>query len=385
MSYLFPTYAKWEIKPQWAKGTYLVDQSGKKYLDFTSGIGVCNLGHQPQEVKEVVMKQLDSFWHVSNLFQINNQEEAAEILAKQANLDAVFFANSGAEANEAAIKLARKATGKSKIITFEKSFHGRTFATMAATGQDKIKQGFGKMLETFVYVPYNDITSLVEAMDDEVAAIMLEVIQGEGGINVGDVGFLQEVEKLCKEQQAILIIDEIQTGIGRTGKPFAFQHFKLDPDIITVAKGLGSGFPIGAMVGKEYLKEFFGPGSHGSTFGGNPVSISAAIATMKKVFSDKFLEEVNDKSQWFIEELKKTVLELPIVKEIKGIGFMIGIDIQGDVPAILSEIREEGLLVLTAGESVIRLLPPLTVNQDELKKGLNIIAGVLKKHCLTAI
>ncbi|WP_075981451.1 acetylornithine transaminase [Bacillus massilinigeriensis] len=385
MSYLFPTYAKWEVAPNSAKGTYLIDETGKQYLDFTSGIGVCNLGHQPQEVKDEVLKQLDKFWHVSNLFQINQQETAAKILATAANLDAVFFANSGAEANEAAIKLARKATGKSKIITFEKSFHGRTFATMAATGQDKIKQGFGTMLETFVYVPYNDITSLEQAMDENVAAVMLEVIQGEGGINVGNEEFLHEVEKLCKKFQALLIIDEIQTGVGRTGKPFAFQHFGLDPDIITVAKGLGSGFPIGAMVGKAYLKEFFGPGSHGSTFGGNPVAIAAAIATMNKIFDKEFLEEINQKSQAFTEELENSLQQLPIVKEIKGLGFMIGIDIQGDIPTLLAELREEGLLVLSAGESVIRLLPPLTASIEELKEGINLIAKVLQKHSLTAI
>jgi acetylornithine aminotransferase len=385
MSYLFPTYARWDVEPDEAKGIYLKDKNGKTYLDFTSGIGVCNLGHQPQEVKKAVQKQLDRYWHVSNLFTVEEQETAAELLAKAAGMDAVFFANSGAEANEGAIKLARKATGKTKIITFKQSFHGRTFATMSATGQDKVKTGFGPMLEKFVYVPFNDIESLKKEMDDDVAAVMLEVVQGEGGIHLGDPQFLKEAEALCHESGALFIIDEIQTGVGRTGKPFAFMHFGLKPDIVTAAKGLGSGFPIGAVIGKEFLKEYFGPGSHGSTFGGNPISIAAAIATMKIIFAEEFLNDVGNKSHFVLSELKKSLQDSEMVKEVRGLGLMIGIELNIPVQEILATLRSEGLLALAAGEKVLRLLPPLTASLDELEQGLKKITSVIIEKSKTAV
>lgn len=385
MSYLFPTYARWEVEPVSAEGTYLTDINGKTYLDYTSGIGVCNLGHQPKVIKEAVSKQLDHFWHVSNLFTIGQQEKAAQLLATAAGLEAVFFANSGAEANEAAIKLARKATGKTKIITFEKSFHGRTFATMAATGQDKIKLGYGQMLEKFVYMPFNNIDALKKEMDTDVAAIMLEVIQGEGGIHVGEQAFLQEVEELCKEYGSLLIIDEIQTGIGRTAKPFAFQHFDLTPDIVTVAKGLGSGLPIGAVIGKESLKVHFGPGSHGSTFGGNPVSISAAIATMEIIFNEIFLQEVLIKGEYLVSQLTKKLQNHESVKDIRGLGLMIGIEFAQSVQGLLEELRNEGFLALSAGENVLRLLPPLTTSISEIDKCVEIMKHTIEKKSKAAV
>ena len=384
MSNLFPTYSRWEIEPDWAEGSFIYGKDGKKYLDFTSGIGVCNLGHRPAVVEEAVQKQLKKFWHVSNLFPVGIQEVAAEKLAKAAEMDLVFFANSGAEANEAAIKLARKATGRKKIITFFQSFHGRTYATMSATGQDKIKKGFGPMLETFTYVPFNDLDGLKKEMNDEVAAVMLEVIQGEGGIHPAHQDFLNGVEALCKQFGSLFIIDEIQTGNGRTGKPFAFQHFGLNPDIVSTAKGLGSGFPIGAIMGKESLKEFFGPGSHGTTFGGNPIAVSAAIATMDTIFDESFLENVNTKAEWLKKGLEEKIKSLPMVKEIRGLGLMIGIEVNQSVTPILSSLRLAGLIVLSAGDNVIRLLPPLTVSNDELNQAVDIITTVLKENEITA-
>ncbi|TWE08637.1 acetylornithine aminotransferase [Neobacillus bataviensis] len=384
MSYLFPTYARWEIEPESASGSTLTDKNGKKYLDFTSGIGVCNLGHRPNNVEEAVHKQLKQYWHVSNLFQSENQETAAKMLAEAAGLDRVFFANSGAEANEAAIKLARKATGKTKIITFKNSFHGRTFATMSATGQDKIKHGFGPMLKTFVNVSYNDIEAVNSEMGNDIAAVMIEAVQGEGGIHVGKKDFLQGVQELCKQYGTLFIIDEIQTGIGRTGKPFAFQHFDLDPDLITSAKGLGSGFPIGAVIGKEKLEPFFGQGSHGSTFGGNPVSLAAAIATMDAIFKEEFLDEVVEKSEFFFKQLRNNLNHLTIIKDIRGMGLMVGIECKLPAAPLLSELRKMGLIALPAGEKVIRLLPPLTVSKEELKYGVYIIKEILEKESLVA-
>ncbi|KAB2337193.1 acetylornithine transaminase [Cytobacillus depressus] len=379
MSYLFPTYARWEVEPDMAEGSYIFGKDGKKYLDFTSGIGVCNLGHRPTVVQKAIANQLDRFWHVSNLFIQGEQEKAAELLAKGARMDLVFFANSGAEANEAAIKLARKATGRKKIITFTNSFHGRTFATMSATGQDKIKTGFGPMLETFIYLPFNDLQALKQSIDEDTAAVMLEIVQGEGGIHVGTDEFLHGVQQLCKEYEALFIIDEIQTGIGRTGKPFAFQHFHLSPDIVTSAKGLGNGLPIGAVIGKKELERVFGPGSHGSTFGGNPLSIAAAIATMETIFHEEFCQEVESISQYFLEKLTTSLQVFTEVKEIRNLGLMVGIETSIDLPMLLKELRENDLLALPAGTNVLRLLPPLTVTKAELNKAINILQTVIGK------
>ncbi|MFI8684197.1 acetylornithine transaminase [Rossellomorea sp. NPDC077527] len=380
MSHVFPTYNRLEIELVSGKGTEVQDQNGTSYLDFISGIAVCNLGHSPSVVKEAVEEQMSKLWHVSNLFSITKQEEAATLLASASGLDAVFFCNSGAEANEAAIKLAKKHTGKTKILTFKQSFHGRTFATMSATGQEKIHSGFGPLLPTFEYLPYNDESALSKVKGEDVAAIMLEVIQGEGGVNPGTLSFLQAVEAKCREMNALLIIDEVQTGAGRSGLPFAYQHYSLDPDIVTVAKGIGSGFPVGAMLGKEALIPTFSPGTHGSTFGGNPLAMAAAKATMETIFDEGFLQDVQRKSVYFINKLNDQLIENPIVKEVKGIGFMIGISFHKEVKDIITELRDNGLLALPAGTHVVRLLPPLTVTDEELDRALHILISTINQH-----
>ncbi|OES45295.1 acetylornithine transaminase [Domibacillus iocasae] len=379
MSHLFPTYARWDVTPIKAKGAYLTAKDGKEYLDFTSGISVCNLGHAPENVKEAVEDQLNQFWHTSNLFQIELQEDVAKQLADASELDLVFFGNSGAEANEAALKLVRKSTGRTKVITFVDSFHGRTFATMAATGQDKIKTGFGPMLESFEYVPMNDIESLKAAMDDNTAAIMFEVIQGEGGINEGDADFLKEAERLAHENESLVIIDEIQTGIGRTGKPFAFQHIGLNPDIVSVAKGIASGFPLGAIIGRSSLSEAFSAGSHGSTFGGNPVALAAAKETLSTIFNDSFLTDVTKKGEKLRYLLDEALKEETIFKKLKGKGLMVGIELNEEAGPFIAKAREHNLLILTAGTNVIRLLPPLNVTEEEIEKAVRVIADILKK------
>ena len=385
LSNLFPTYARWEVEPEKAEGSYLFDKNKKRYLDFTSGIGVCNLGHRPAAVQRSINEQLNKFWHVSNLFIQDQQEAAANTLSEAAGMDLVFFANSGAEANEAAIKLAKKASGRKKIITFQQSFHGRTFATMAATGQEKIKKGYGSMLETFKYVPFNDINALKKEIDAETAAVMLEIVQGEGGIHIGNQEFLTKTEQLCKEYGALLIVDEIQTGIGRTGKAFGFQHFDLTPDIVTAAKGLGSGLPIGAVIGKKALEEVFGPGSHGSTFGGNPISIAAAIATMKTIFNDDFLQGVQEKSAYLADKLAESLEQIAAVKEIRYLGLMVGIESDIPLPSLLKELRANCLLALPAGENVLRLLPPLTASKSEIDEAVQILQSTLKEFSKSAV
>ncbi|MGE8079532.1 acetylornithine transaminase [Peribacillus loiseleuriae] len=377
MSSLFPTYDRWQIEPDVAKGSWLTSKDGMKYLDYTSGIGVLNLGHCHEKVKTAVEKQLASFWHTSNMFENSMQEKTASLITEASGLGSVFFCNSGAEANEAAIKLARKASGKNKIITCIQSFHGRTFATMAATGQEKVKVGFGKMLEEFHYIPFNDIDALVNSVDANTAAIMIEIVQGEGGIHKIEQEFLDAIKTVSEKFGILLIIDEIQTGIGRTGKPFAFQHYQVDPDIITIAKGLGNGLPIGAMVGKKELAQAFGPGSHGSTFGGNPVSIAAAEATIQEVFKDDFLLDVAEKGNYLFNQLNDKLKDIENVKEIRGLGLMIGIELVNAGQPILLELQKQGILVLTAGPNVIRLLPPLTTNKHELDICIEKIANVI--------
>lgn len=379
MSVLFSTYNRWDVAIESAEGTKAWDTGGKEYLDFVAGIGVVSLGHRHPHVQAALEEQLNKVWHVSNLFQIEQQEKVAEKLTAHSSGDVVMFCNSGAEANEAAIKLARKHTGKYKIITFEQSFHGRTYATMSATGQHKVKQGYGPPLETFVHVPYNDIEALKQAVDNETAAVMMEVVQGEGGVNPANDAFLQQVEKECGKHGVLLIVDEIQTGIGRTGRAFAYQHCGISPDIITVAKGLGNGFPVGAIIGKKALADTFGPGSHGTTFGGNPLAMAAADAVLDVMFEDEFLAEVREKGEYLLRQLQLQLQDVTFVDEIRGKGLMLGISCRDEVASIVGSLRERGLLVLIAGPNVIRLLPPLIVTKEEIDRAVSLIADELRK------
>ncbi|MCA0971235.1 acetylornithine transaminase [Halobacillus litoralis] len=377
---LFPTYNRFPLTIISGQGTKVKDDQGKEYLDFVSGIAVCNLGHRPPEVQSAIQKQLDEVWHVSNLYEIPEQERAAGLLTEATNLDYVFFCNSGAEANEAAIKLARKHTQKEKIVTFKQSFHGRTFATMSATGQEKIQQGFGTLLPTFEYLPFNDEAAVEQLEGDDVAAVMVEVVQGEGGVVPGTEAFLKAVEQKCKELGALMIIDEVQTGIGRTGTPFAHQLYDLDPDIVTSAKGLGSGFPVGAMLGKEKLVDAFSAGSHGTTFGGNPLASAAVCATLETIFDEAFLEGVKEKGEYLRNQLEDELLSLPMVKEVRGKGLMLGIVLDEEAIPLVHKLRENGLLAVVAGPKVLRLLPPLNVSEEEMNKAVSIMQHVLHEQ-----
>ncbi|SFA45737.1 acetylornithine aminotransferase apoenzyme [Anoxybacillus pushchinoensis] len=377
---IFPTYQRFPITVAKAEGTKIIATDGKQYIDFIAGIAVCNLGHRHPAVQQALAEQLNEVWHVSNLFHLPLQEEVASLLVQHSVGDAVFFCNSGAEANEAAIKLARKHTGRSKIITCEQSFHGRTFATMSATGQAKIHDGFGPLLPTFAYVPFNDIDALEKEMDETVAAVMVEVVQGEGGVVVGEKSFLQAAEQLCQTYGALLIVDEVQTGIGRTGTLFAYEQFHISPDVITVAKGLGSGFPVGAMIGKKHVIPTFSAGVHGSTFGGNALAMAAAKATLNIVTQPSFLQDVREKGTYFHEQLKKVLEHIHIVTHVRGLGLMVGIACNEQVTNILPHIHERGLLVLAAGPNVIRLLPPLTVTKEEIDEAVNILQEALTSY-----
>lgn len=375
---LFPTYNRFNVNVKEALGTEVIDTDGKTYLDFGSGIGVCNLGHRNPAVQVAIEQQLNKYWHVSNLYKQPIQQEVAALITANSVGHYVFFSNSGAEANEAAIKLARKATGKEKIISFQQSFHGRTFATMAATGQDKIRTGFGPMLEKFVYATYNDIDSVKQLIDENTAAVMLEVVQGEGGVIPAEPSFLTELESICKKNNVLMIIDEIQTGIGRTGKRFGYEHYHIEPDIFTLAKGLGNGLPIGAMVAKKDLGDTFGPGVHGSTFGGNPLAMAAAKAVLETMFTDEFMQQVQAKAKYMSERLESEIRPLQPVKAIRQKGLMIGIECEGSIATIVSSLIDQGILTLVAGENVLRLLPPLTVSEAEIDQAIEKIKLVLK-------
>lgn len=381
MKHVFPTYTRFPIDLVQGKGTIVTDGAGKKYLDFTSGIAVCNLGHCPENVTVAVQKQLADIWHTSNLYESALQDSVAELLVGEDD-KLVFFCNSGTEANEAALKLARKYTKKDKIITFEKSFHGRTFGSMSATGQAKIHQGFGGLVPGFTYVPYNDIEAFRAAIDENTAAVMLEVIQGEGGVIPANAAWLLEIQHHCKKVGALLIIDEVQTGIGRTGTLYSYQHIGLDPDIFTLAKGLGNGLPVGAMVGKSELSSAFGPGSHGSTFGGNKVVLAAAKEVLTTVKQTGFLEEVKAKSEYFRDLLEAKCANLASVTSIRGEGFLIGIEVACSADSVVSILREHGLLILTAGSNVLRILPPLTVSYDEINQAVSLLATALENELI---
>lgn len=385
-SSLFPTYARYPLTLVKGQGSWLWDDQGKRYLDFMSGIAVTNLGHAPQAVAERLKQQIDELWHVSNLFHIPGQERAAALLTANSSADAVFFCNSGAEANEAAIKLARryhqkvKQTGRYEIITFTQSFHGRTLATLTATGQDKVKEGFLPLPAGFKSVPLHDQAALEAAISENTAAIMLEMVQAEGGMYPVEPAFVDVITKLCNEHGLLLIIDEVQTGMGRTGKLFSFEHYGIEPDIFTLAKGLGSGFSVGAMLGKEYLREAFTAGSHGSTFGGTPLAMAAVQATIETIINEKLPERATELGEYLFQSLQKQLGEIPFVKDIRGKGLMVGIECAEPVAELVLAGQKKGILFITAGPNVIRLLPNLYVTKDEIDQAVALITELIQEH-----
>lgn len=385
-SALLQTYARYPVNLVRGHGSWLWDDQGNRYLDFMSGLAVTNLGHAPEKVKEKVKAQLDTLWHVSNLFGIPQQEQAARLLTQVTCADAVFFCNSGAEANEAAIKLARRYHQKVKgveryeVITFEHSFHGRTLATLTATGQQKVKDGFLPLPAGFVTVPLHDLEALKAAIGPHSAAVMLEMVQAEGGVYPVDKEFVQQVANLCKQEGLLLIIDEVQTGMGRTGSWFAHQQYDIEPDIFTSAKGIASGLPAGAMLAKGYLREAFTPGTHASTFGGNPVSAAAIVATVETMLEEQIPERVKEMGAYLQQRLREVLADQPFVKEIRGLGLLIGIECVEPVSALVTAGQKNKLLFVTAGPNVIRLLPNLKVSKEEIDQAVDTLAELINAH-----
>lgn len=371
------TYGEANLVISKGSGSKLYDENNKEYIDFTSGIGVNSLGYGNESLCNAVFNQCSNFAHVSNIFLHENEVVLAEKLTNLASMSKVFFSNSGAEANEGAIKLARKYSfdkyGKNRgtIITLKQSFHGRTMLTLTATGQEKFHNYFFPFPEGFKYVEANNIEHVISNISNDVCAIIMESIQGEGGVLPLTKEFAKAVEEICKEKDILLIMDEVQCGIGRCGKLFGYMNLEISPDIVTMAKGLGGGLPIGGFMCNDKLKDVLTPSTHGSTFGGNPISTAAALEVLKVVANDNFLAEVNSKGK----KIKNALLEAnnPHIKTVRGMGLMIGIETEENLADLQKKFLEKGLLVLTAGKNAIRLLPPLTISEEELSKGLKIL------------
>ena len=378
---LMHTYAPLPIIITHGEGSCLFDENNKKYIDFTSGIGVSSVGYNNKKLNEAILNQLNSFAHLSNIFLSTPTVKLANKLTTISKMSKVFFSNSGAEANEGALKLAKKYSymkygGKrNKILSLKDSFHGRTLATITATGQDKFHKYFDPFPDGYDYVTPNSIEDFKEKLTDDVCAIIMEAIQGEGGVNLLNNNFVQEVCNVCKEKDVLIIFDEVQCGLGRTGHIFCFQEFGVEADIITLAKGLGGGLPIGAILCNEKLSNTFTPGDHGSTFGGNPVVCAGTLAVLDQICNDELLSSVQAKGKFIRQTLTKS--KLPLVKNIRGLGLMIGIEVSCPPAEIQKKALEKGLLILTAGKNVVRLLPPLTISEIEIKKGLAILLKCL--------
>jgi acetylornithine aminotransferase/acetylornithine/N-succinyldiaminopimelate aminotransferase len=376
--YLFPNYARLPYSFVKGEGCYLYDEDGKKYLDMLSGIAVNQLGYNHPKLTESICRQAKEIIHISNLFYIKPQYEVAKILVENSCGDKVFFCNSGAEANEALIKLVRryfydKKENRYEIITFERSFHGRTLATITATAQPKYQEGFQPLPEGFKYAKFNDIDSVKKLINDKTAAVLIELIQGEGGVNPADKEFIKELYSLCRENGILFTVDEVQTGIGRTGKLFAYQHYDIEPDIISLAKGLGGGVPIGAIIAKDEIAKSFVPGTHASTFGGNYLATVAAKVVLEEILSDGFLDKVIENGEYLKDRLK--TFGYPV----KGLGLMIGMDLPAEIPAkeIMKKALENGLIIGTAGKNTLRFVPPLIIQKDDIDLALNILEKIL--------
>ena len=382
LKYIMHTYGRYDVALKSGKGAVAYDENGKKYIDVSSGIGVNSLGYCNDGWVEAVTKQAGTIQHMSNYFYSEQSSNLAEKLCNLTGLSKVCFGNSGAEANECAIKIARKYSfdkygeGRNEIITLKNSFHGRTVTTLSATGQDVFHNYFFPFTEGFSYVEAGDMNALKNAVNKNTCAVMLELIQGEGGVNILDKDYVQSLVKFCNENDILVIVDEVQTGIGRTGKLFAFENYEILPDLVTVAKGLGGGLPIGLCMCGEKLKDVMSPSTHGTTFGANPVVCAGANYVLDTITADGFLDEVNKKGAYIEEK----VLKFENVKNVRRMGLMIGIELEsGNAHEIAVKCVENGLLIITA-KDLLRMLPPLVITYDEINEALKILENTLKEN-----
>ena len=377
------SYQQLPVAFERGSGVWLTDQNGQQYLDALSGIGVCVLGHAHPEIEKAIADQAGKLLHTSNLYHIPLQEALAERLTSLAGMEKVFFANSGAEANEAAIKIARlfghqQGIDHPVVITATGSFHGRTMATLSATGNSKVQQGFEPLVEKFVHVPYNDTEVLSSITDANVVAVMLEPIQGEGGVVIPDEGYLKTVRDICDQNNWLLILDEIQTGMCRTGEWFAFQHEKITPDVMTLAKALGNGVPIGACLAKGTAADLIRPGSHGSTFGGNPLASRAALAVIDVLSKQKLHMKAAKLGAEMLARFKSELSEIEGVVSVRGKGLMLAIELDRECAQLVKMALQEHLLINVASENVIRILPPLIIDDDTAQQVVEKVVRIVK-------
>ncbi|MBE3587063.1 MAG: acetylornithine transaminase [Thermoanaerobacteraceae bacterium] len=381
--YVMHTYGRLPLALVRGEGARVWDADGKEYLDFVAGLAVCSLGHCHPAVVEAIAAQARTLIHVSNLYHIEPQARLARLLVENSCGDRVFFCNSGAEANEAAIKLARKygklhgGPEKYEIITALQSFHGRTLAAITATAQPKYQQGFEPLPAGFKYVPFNDVEALARAVDSRTCAVLLEPVQGEGGVHVATPAFLETARDLCHRHGALLIFDEVQCGLGRTGKFLAYQHYGVEPDIFTLAKALGGGFPIGAMVAREEVAAAFQPGDHASTFGGNPLACAAGLAAMEYLLGHGVIENAARVGAYFQERLSELAHRFPFIREVRGRGLMLGVELSVAGKEIVDRCRERGLLINCVDGHILRFLPPLIITPADVDAAIHILSGVM--------
>ncbi|MCD6580462.1 MAG: aspartate aminotransferase family protein [Desulfuromusa sp.] len=385
LAHVAKTYGRYPLVAVSGKGCWLTDIDGKKYLDFLAGVAVNNLGHCHPKVVAALQDQAGKLLHCSNFYHIPQQIELAEILCEHSFGDRVFFCNSGAEANEAALKLARKysldnhSDDRFEIITAENSFHGRTIATISATNQEKICNGFGPLLTGFKYVPFGDIEVIKATISSKTCAIMLEPIQGEGGINIPPAGYLQAVRELCDQNDLLLIFDEVQVGLGRTGKLFAYQHDGVEPDVMTLAKALAAGPPIGAMIVREKYAAALGPGTHGSTFGGNPLLAAAGVAAMKVYLNGNVLENSVTTGNYLQTKLEQLQTKYTFVAQVRGRGLMVGMELTIEGGEIVKTALDRGLLINCTAGKILRFVPPLIVTRAEVDQMIKILDGIFSE------
>jgi acetylornithine/N-succinyldiaminopimelate aminotransferase len=377
------TYARYPLVLTRGEGATVWDADGKAYTDFVAGIAVCNLGHAHPRVADALCRQARTLLHVSNLYYTVPQAELAEWLVERCFADRVFFCNSGAEANEAAIKLARKyfsskgGARRHRIIAAKLSFHGRTMATLSATGQEKIRKGFDPVLDGFDFVPFNDIEALEERIGETTCAVLLEPIQGEGGIRVPVPGYLKGVREICDRAGALLIFDEIQTGIGRTGRLFAHEHYEVAPDIMTLAKALANGLPIGAMLAREEVAAAFGPGAHATTFGGTPVITAAALESLRVLEDEHLLERCRRTGQYFKQQLIELQGRHTVIAEVRGLGLMLGLELKQAAGPVVTACMQKGFLINAVQDRTLRFVPPLIISTDDVDRLIDCLDGVL--------
>ena len=377
------TYGRQPLVLVKGEGCRVWDDQGREYLDLVAGLAVCNLGHAHPEVARAAAAQLARLVHVSNLYYSTPMVELAELLVRLSFADRVFFANSGAEVNEGAIKLVRRYSrerfgpGRHRIICTQNSFHGRTLGALSATGQSKFWEGFDPLLEGFLFVPFNDLKALAAAVDDSVCAVLLEPIQGEGGVCLPDADYLMGVRRLCAEKRLLLVLDEIQTGLGRTGRLFAHEHFGIQPDVMTLAKALAGGLPMGALLATAEVAGAFVPGTHASTFGGGPVIAAAATTAVALLSDEKLLAQVRAKGDYLQKALLKLQAGFPVIRQVRGLGLMWGLELAREGTPLVAACRERGVLVNCTQGNVIRLLPPLIVSTGELNRGLQVLEEAL--------